>query len=179
MNYLTIIKSEVLGIKNLLIILAGGFLYSVLAVLLLNYRLVWSTLSGSFPLDYKTRLLSQLYLGARVALSNADFILLIIISLLVGMNIAFLISGIRKIKEAGRSMRVIAGGSGILGIVSTGCTTCGLSMLSILGLGTGVSFLPWGSSSLYLLSIGALSFSILYIVRQMDRARYCEIVKKP
>jgi len=62
-----------------------------------------------------------------------------------------------------------------LGIVSTGCASCGFSLLSVLGFGGALSFLPLGSHTLYIFSIPILLVSGVYMLKKLNDSRNCEI----
>lgn len=62
-----------------------------------------------------------------------------------------------------------------MGFVSTGCASCGFSVLSLLGLGTILSFLPFNGKSVYILSITTLMFSIIYILKKLSDSNSCRV----
>ncbi len=161
--------------KNTITILFVTFLYSSFAILSLNYKLVFATLFGSFSLGYKISLLTYLLLGATTAFSKIDFILLIITSILVGINIALFLDTVSAMKTNGGKMRLTVGGGGILGLATTGCASCGFSFLSVVGLGSIFPNLPFGNHTIYILPIGLLLFSILYMGKRFNDSLSCKL----
>lgn len=174
LTFFTTFKEEVVKTKYLLVILLVTILYIALGVYSINYRLVFGTVFGDFPVFYKVNLLFNLLQGAQTALSTPDFILLLITAILTGINISLIIAALKYIKMNGR-FRFLVGGGGLLGIVSTGCASCGFSLLSVLGLGSVFVFLPFGNHILYLISIGLLIFSLLFLLKKLHEFGICKI----
>lgn len=166
---------KLLNIKNIIAILFVTFLYSSFAILSLNYKLVLTTLFGSFSLGYKISVLFFLLIGATTAFSKIDFIFLIITSVLVGINIVLFVSTVSAMKTNGESLRLTVGGGGILGIASTGCASCGFSFLSIAGLGSILPNLPFGNHTIYIFSIGLLLASSFYMARKFNDSLSCKL----
>lgn len=165
-----------LTVKSFLLSFFIGGLYAQLSLYLLNIKLVKATILGNFSLSYKATLLFQLLGGLWTALSIVDLLLLIITSLLAGFNILLIIKTFRKIKQHGNLTLAVGTGS-ILGIISVGCTSCGFSVLSLLGLSTSLSFLPFSGSYFHLLAIFFLLFSILFTIRALNSKIACERIK--
>ena len=174
LTFFTTFKEEVVKTKYLLIISLVTILYIALGVYSINYRLVFGTVFGDFPVFYKVNLLFNLLQGAQTALSTPDFILLLITAILTGINISLIIAALKYIKMNGR-FRFLVGGGGLLGIVSTGCASCGFSLLSVLGLGGALSFLPLGSHTLYIFSIAILLVSGVYMLKKLNDSKNCRV----
>lgn len=164
-----------LNLKNTITILFVAFLYSSFAILSLNYKLVFATLFGSFSLGYKISVLFFLLIGATTAFSKIDFMLLIITSILVGINIMLFVSTVSAMKTNGESLKLTVGGGGILGVVSTGCASCGFSFLSIAGLGSILPNLPFGNHTIYIFSIGLLLASSFYLTKRFNDSLSCKL----
>lgn len=174
LTFFTTFKEKVVRIKYLLIIFLVTILYIALGVYSINYRLVIGTIFGDFPIIYKINLLFNLFQGAKTALSTPDFILLLITAILTGINISLIIVALKYIKMNGK-FKFAVGGGNLLGIVSTGCSSCGFSLLAVLGLGSVLSFLPLGSHTLYIFSIAILLFSGFYMLKKLNDSESCEI----
>lgn len=167
--------AKFISLKNIIAILFVAFLYSSFAVLSLNYKLVIATLFGSFSLGYKISVLFFLLIGAATAFSKIDFILLIITSILVGINIMLFVSTVSAMKTNGGSLRLTVGSGGVLGIVSTGCASCGFSFLSVVGLGSILPNLPFGNHTIYIFSIGLLLASSFYMAKKFNDSLSCKL----
>lgn len=166
---------KLLNIKNIIAILFVAFLYSSFAIFSLNYKLVFATLFGSFSLGYKISVLFFLLIGATTAFSKIDLILLIITSILVGINIMFFVSTVSAMKTNGENLKLTVGGGGILGVVSTGCASCGFSFLSVIGLGSILPNLPFGNHTIYIFSIGLLLASSFYMAKKFNDSLSCKL----
>lgn len=171
-----LLKQEALNRKGILSIFLIALTYLALTAYILNYRLVLATIFGAFPVSYKLSLLESLVVGLKMALSAFDFYLLLMTSFLFGVNLVLIVKTIRLISSVNNSVKLLFGGSGILAVASTGCTSCGLSLVSILGFGAGLTFLPFGGKFFYFLSIAALLFSIFYMLKKLEAV--CKIPQK-
>ncbi|HET9946484.1 MAG TPA: hypothetical protein VFQ63_00265 [Patescibacteria group bacterium] len=173
----TIIKQEAFKIHYLLLTLLVAIFYTAFTVYFLNYRFVLDSLLGRYPLQYKFSILLILLQGVFTAFSPLDATLLIVTGILIGINIVFLIITSKRVQNT--KLKFFVGGGGLFGLVSAGCASCGFSVLSVLGLGTGFfNILPFGNKSLYMLSIGTLLFSILYMLKKLADGNRCKIPVK-
>lgn len=62
-----------------------------------------------------------------------------------------------------KSLQFVTGGGTILGIAGAGCASCGLPVLSFLGLGG--SFLPFGGEGFLYLSLALLLISVYLLLK--------------
>jgi len=169
-----IFKKEILNKRYILTVLIIALFYIMLVAYVINYKLVFSTIIGNYPFFYKIRILSELLWGLRSALSRIDFFLLITTSLLSGFNMALVIRSLSLLRKSGK-VKFAAGGGTVLSLVSTGCTSCGFSLLSVLGLGSVFAILPFGNYTLYILSIIFLLFSGFYMLKKLGDERFCSL----
>lgn len=176
MKYLKVFRQEILHFKYIMLILVIGFLYIALSVYLPNYRFILSSVFGSSTVQYKIAVLFYSLGGLFTAFSTLDAVLLIITSLLLGINLALIARTKKRLDNS--SVKFLVGGGGLFGLVSVGCSSCGYSLLSILGLGTSLSFLPFGTKVFYWLSIGALLFSIGYMTKRLNDSLNCNLDKR-
>ena len=150
---------------------AGVFLialfYIALVSYILNYRLFLNTVLGDFPITYKTKLLFSLLPGIYTAMSVLDFYLFLIISILVGFNLVLLFLTVKSLRQ-NSNVGLVVGGSSLLGIVAVGCTTCGLTLLSILGLSSVLTTLPFDGLTVHLISTVLLLFSTFYMLKKLE-----------
>lgn len=168
-------KTEVLNIYSLTLVLIISFLYFSLSVLLLNYKLVISSILGDSPLSFKLNILTQLLIGSYSAFSFGDFVLLIITSVLVGLNILLIYKTITALKAPGVKLSFAVGGSTVFGIVVAGCSSCGFSILSLLGITGALTFIPFGAISLHFIAIGLLLFSFWYSLKNYHKKIVCKL----
>jgi len=149
-------------------------LYILLTVFLSNGRFVGDTLLGSFPLFYKSQVLFFLSLGIFTAFSPVDTIITLLSGLFVGINLTLLIKTLYLLEHQGK-IGFSVGGATIIGLVSSGCASCGLSVLSLLGLSASLSFLPFHGLEIHLLSLVLLIISSWYMIKKLRDGVYCKI----
>lgn len=152
-----------------------AFLYIAASVYLLNYRLFLGTLFGDFPLNYKITLLLSLLPGIYTAMSTLDFYLILFTSVLVGLNLVLLFETLKNLRQSS-NVGLVVGGSSIVSIAAVGCTTCGLTFLSILGLSSVLTTLPFDGLTVHLISLVLLVFSTFYMLKKL--AVVCKIPPK-
>ncbi len=174
-SFTSTLKKEFLHPLPVLAIVLISFLYFSFSVLILNVHLVTAMLMGSFPLSFKFNLVSALVLGAWEPLGPLNTTLLIFTSLLVGINTAAVIKNLKKLKRSGGALTLSVGGSAIIGIFVTGCSTCGFSVFALLGLTAAVSIFPFEGTLIGLLIIVILIASTAYSLRTLHRDVYCKL----
>src|SRR3989344_7111964 len=111
------IKLEILTPRFFLSSIFLSFLYIALFIFIPNNKLFVYSLQN-YPAATNFKLFFSLLSGLPKSLSNLDFILLLITSLLVGLNLALLLKTIGRLKD-GR-VRLSVGGGSILALVATG-----------------------------------------------------------
>lgn len=161
--------------KSLFITFSTALFYFSFSVLILNYRLVLITLLNENPINYKFKVFYQLILGSYSAFSLMDFYTLILMSVLVGLNILVTAEIIKRLSNEGGKFSVVFGGSTILGILTVGCSSCGFSILSLLGLTSALSFIPLGHLGLKIGTISLLLFSLFYSIKTYHNKIVCKI----
>lgn len=169
------VRNELLSFKSFFGILLSSFIFFILSTLILNYRLIFQTLTGDYSLIYELTLTFNLLEGAWTAFSKVDFVLLVLTSILVGLNVLLIARTIIKLESQKGRLSISVGGSAILGIVVAGCSSCGFSVLSLLGLSASLSFIPFGGMGLHLLAIILLLFSFFYALRTLHYKVVCKI----
>ena len=140
----------------------------------MNSSLARDTLVGGYGLDYKITVLISLLQGMWTAMSGSGVIMLFLIALLTGANLTLLFSQVRLLKNNKR-LRLVIGGNSLLGIVGSGCAACGLPILSLLGLGGSVIYLPYRGAELSYVSLVLLSVSLYFLLKNLNQA--CSLAK--
>jgi len=169
-------REELFNIKSLFFIGVIAFIYISIPIYFINYRFLFSTIFGAYPITYKLNVLFFLFEGLVSAFSPFDSTILIITGILVGLNAVLMVRTVKQVQKNGSSLKLLVGGGGILGLVSTGCASCGFSVLSIFGLGASISFLPFGGKSLYILSVIPLAYSAIYMLKKLSDSNSCRIL---
>lgn len=175
-SLLSIFIKEISREKFFLFSLLIATVYFIFSIYLLNVRLVLQTIFGNFPLLYKLTLLATLLQGVQTAFSLLEIFLLAITALFVGINIMLLIATIKKLQQQGQ-VALSVGGGALIGLMATGCTSCGLSFLAILGLSASLSFLPFHGNELHILAIILLCISLVYMLQKLQEKVYCRVKK--
>lgn len=165
-------QKELLAPKSLGGILLVFLAYFFFTVFVSNTSFFLETLFGTYPLLYKLHVLFLLLLGIFTAFSPLDIAITIMSAILVGVNIVLLIKTILYLEHQGK-VSLSVGGATIIGLVSTGCASCGLSVLSLLGLSASLSFLPFHGLEVHVLSVILLAISSWYMVKKLRDGLYC------
>jgi hypothetical protein len=104
---------------------------------------------------------------------TASITLTVIVAVLAGINIALVAYNIKT----QRNKNIKNGTSAILGGALTaftpGCPACTTSLSAVLGIVGGLAIFPLQGLELKLVSIGALTFSIWWAMRNINNATCC------
>lgn len=161
-----------LSVKTILVLLLIAFFYSATSLYALNYRFVLQSLNNSLPFNYKIWVLRDMLLGIGTALPTYELVLLLITSVLVGLNLALLLKEIRKLRKQGGIK--LSAGSLLVSGVGIGCPSCSITLLSFLGPSTSIVLLPYQTMTLQVVAIGFLLFSLYTMMKNVYLAT-CQI----
>lgn len=145
------------------------FLYIVVITYSMNVRILRDTLLGDYNTLYKLKLLYSLLQGMWTAMSGSGLVMLFLIALLTGANLTLLFSKMSLLKNGDR-LRLVVGGNSLFGIIGSGCAACGLPILSLLGLGGSVIYLPYHGAELSYLSFILLATSLYLLLKNTSSA---------
>lgn len=152
-----------------------ALVYLTSSIYLMNFTLVKNTIIGNYDLAYKLKLLLALLEGMWTAMTRIGLFLLIITSILTGVNITLI--GIRIMKmQTLKNVHYIAGGGSLLGVIGSGCAACGLPLISVLGLSGSIVYLPFHGVELSYLSILLLSVSLYFMLKahkNINKGKQC------
>ena len=151
---------QTLSLKFLFQSLFFAAFYIGLAMILLNSLNLFSVWSSNYSVASKFKIFYILLLGTFRTISTIDIILLLIIAVLFGMNLSLVIQKINFIRRE-KNLKITLG-TGLISLASAGCASCGLSIVSFIGIGGVLALLPFGGMELYLLSIVILAASFTY-----------------
>jgi small-conductance mechanosensitive channel len=152
------------------------------AVWLPNIGLITSVLGSSASLVDKLTLLGSLYrsIGTNFTIVSTTYTLLI--ALLFGIQIALLYYYIHKTKTNRASLRRVSGtslGGLVAGIFGIGCAACGTfiltALLSLVGAGGILAFLPFGGEEFGFLGVGLLLYSIWLLLKKLQAPNVCPV----
>lgn len=145
-----------------------AFLFLSFSLFLVNVLNFISIAGADYSLLAKLRLFFIFFIGSFETVSSRDLLLLIIISILFGLNLSLVIEKIKFIRKQPNLKLTI--GTGILSLGAAGCASCGLSVASIIGIGWGLAILPFGGVELYFISILILFISFIYNLNSIYKA---------
>ena len=142
------------------IAIVSGFLLG-----LVYYFLTLSSVFKHFAMDV---VVSPQYIVASVGLT-------VVVAILGGINIALVVYNIKT-----QRMNLQKGGSsaifgGALAAFTPGCPACTTSLTAVLGIVGGLAIFPLQGLELKFVSIAALSFSIWWAMRNINKANCCSI----
>ena len=128
------------------------------------YFLTLSSAATHFQIDM---VVSPGYIAASIGLT-------FVVAILGGINIALVVYNIKTQK----TMNLSKGGSsaifgGALTAFTPGCPACTTSLTAVLGIVGGLAIFPLQGLELKFISIAALSFSIWWAMRNINKASCC------
>ncbi len=171
-------KALIFSKKFLIPTVVITIIYIVTITYLMNGSIVADTIIGSYSLTYKLSLLLALLKGMETAMSLPALVILFLTALLTGANLSLLFQKIGSIKNI-KNIRLIVGGNTVLGIaaLSGGCGACGISVLSLLGLGGSILYLPFRGVELSYLAVVLLLISFFVLLKSTTEKPACAVIK--
>lgn len=151
-------------------------LYLLLQAYITNHTLVHQTITGPFSLSYKVTLLYYTLTGYLEILPTSYLITTLVITFLLGISLALAVANYQKARSMGK-MKMSFGGSSLVAVVSSGCSSCGLTVLSLLGPSTGAFAFFLSDVRVQFVIIGILLVSLLYNLKTLLRTPSCVLVK--
>ena len=173
-SFSSTIKKELVSLKLILGTSIIALLYLSISVFLLNAQLFQSLIQTHTSLMEISIIFFALFGGLGTSLSTTDFVLSILSAIFVGINLMLLFRTLSVIEHKGK-MHLSIGGATFISLVATGCASCGLSVISVLGLSASLSFFPFHGLLLHIGSLGLLLFSTWYMLRQLHNGMYCKV----
>ena len=167
---------EILNKRNIIgtLLIAGA--YILVSVYSTNWSLVGDALFGDNSFSYTRSILWFLLVGIGTSMSAWSIVLLVVIALLTGFNLMLLIQRFQSIKASG-GMQVMVGGGSLLALVGSGCASCGLPILALIGFSGAIAYLHCGGMEISFLARGLLVLSVVVLLRSSQQAEVC-IIKK-
>ncbi len=155
---------EVYDSKKYFVITIGVVLFLFLFnTLVNNYRILFS--------DFSFSLLFSLLKGTLASMTAVSIVLLIVMSVLAGVILSMTIFLIRRQVKGG----VGASTSGIfVSLIAPACPSCAIGLLSVLGMGGFLAFLPFKGLELGFLGMGLLGISTVYLSNKIT-TKTCSI----
>lgn len=150
-----------------------GICYFLIFLYFNNLDLINKTMTGDFSLKNKIRIVYFLITGVSNSFSSINLSFLLIISFLTGLNLSLLMKRFIFMKNLGH-MKFVIGSSSILGLVSSGCASCGLPLLAFFGLSSSIGFLPLKGYEFSIITVLLLLLSTFILIKQLNEKPKCK-----
>lgn len=136
----------------------------IFLVLLDSFSLISSYLTN---ISVLSSILPSLILNYQNSVHLTSFLIVILTSLLIGLNLAVLMQTL--------TFEGLTAAPGTLfGMTVSGCAACTTGVIGLAGFSISLGFLPYNGVEVSVLGIGALSISALYI-SDKDRKKTCKV----
>ncbi len=170
---------KILLARNFLIsTITISVVYFILSIYLMNARLVSDTLLGISPITYKVKLFVALLQGASTTVSTTALLLLSLTAFLTGANLTLIGMKLLLVRRIG-GLHFIAGGGSVLGTIGSGCATCGLPIVSLLGLSGSIAYLPFRGMELSYIAVIVLAISFYLLIKSnIQDEKSCKIPER-
>ncbi|MEK6942843.1 MAG: hypothetical protein AABX00_02165 [Nanoarchaeota archaeon] len=145
------------------------------SILIMNASLILDGMSPAYTIFDRITLAFNLLGGLFTNNSLLGAMLLITASLLSGLNLALLFIKIRNIKNVSYKESGLSSSGTIASIMASGCTSCGISILSIIGFAGILAFLPFNGLELGFAGILLLLFSIYWNSKKFKNYKTCNV----
>jgi hypothetical protein len=170
------IKSSV-NKRIFLFTLLFTLIFVLLQIYFLNYRLINITIFSNSPFYYKLTLMWHLFIGYWKMFGLQDMLFNLITALLVGLNFALFLMTLGNTKRSG-ALKLSFGGGSFFALISTGCPSCGITLLSFLGPSASLMNLFVRTTIVQLVIIGVLLLSIYSQLKTYQSSLSCAIPQK-
>lgn len=171
------ITKSLLNKRVFLFTLLFTLVFVLLQIYSLNYRLINITLFSNSTLFYKLTLIWHLFIGYWKMFLLQDILFNLITALLIGLNFSLFLITLGNTKRNG-ALKLSFGGGSFIALISTGCPSCGLTLLSFLGPSVSLISLFIKTAIVQLIIIGILLFSLYSQIKTYQRSLRCVIPQK-
>ncbi|MBT3262622.1 hypothetical protein HN992_01755 [Candidatus Woesearchaeota archaeon] len=160
--------------KYFLIFFLVSFSLFSLSILSKNYQIIFKSFSKLSLIQY-SKLIGSLYVGGVTLNQVHATIILISISLLLGITVALMTFKVNSKNAVTPRLNKSGTVGAVLGMATPVCAPCGIGLLSMVGLGGVLTYLPFQGTELGVMSIGLLGYSILHIGNDIQECKSCQI----
>ncbi len=156
------------------IALLTAIIFFLLNILLPNLKAL-KTVIASTTMSQAITFIGALLQGGINSITTTSLYVLIIISLLIGIVLSLLIYKVKMVKmfsmQDGKTTTIGA----ILGLAAPGCASCGIGVLSAVGLTSTLAYLPFKGMEIGLISIALLMTSTASLASRIADGNACSI----
>lgn len=158
-----------------MILIAAVFF--ILNLLIPNAKTLF-TISMRSSLQQTVAFITALLIGGIQSMTTLSLIILIIISLLVGIVIMLIIFRMKTWRAAAFTESKASYFGTLLGLAAPGCASCGIGVLSAIGLTSSLVYLPFKGVEIGVISILLLLFSIKSLAAKIALGPTCSLPRK-
>ena len=151
--------------------------YILLVTYLMNFQFSKDTLFGDYPISYKWNIVIALVQGLGTSMTTFSLSLLIIASLLTGINLTLVVLRLSAMRSGGK-LHCIVGGSSLLAIAGSGCAACGLPILGLFGLTGSFLYLPFHGTEFSIIAVMLLLTTLYFMIATYPTKQVCKIINK-
>ena len=148
-----------------------------LNILIKNFKLLGSMISNLSLKEY-INLVYSLFVGGIKENALHSTAIMVLISILLGITISMMSFKFKTGNSLKKSLNKTGAFGAIIGATVPVCAPCGLGLLSLIGLGGFLTYLPYQGTELGVLSIGFLSFSIMHMGTDLSDCKSCQVKLK-
>jgi hypothetical protein len=160
--------------KYLALFLAAAILFFLFNLLMQNLRLLIGGITRYSWSSYRV-IFVNVFTGSLAMLPLHSRVLLMIISILVGVVLSLLvfkISVARKQAFVGTKSATLGA---IFGLAVPACAACGIGLLSLIGLGSVLWYLPFKGTEVAVISVVFLSFAVYQLNNGLKECNVCQV----
>tara|TARA_Y100000310_G_scaffold334233_1_gene413468 strand:+ start:4075 stop:4629 length:555 start_codon:yes stop_codon:yes gene_type:complete len=158
-----------------------ALLFIIITWLFFSFNLYIPNLSflfnsiGQYSFSSYVGLLVSLFQGGLANLPQHSVIFLSIISILTGFVVVLITFKVRALNGVALTGTKTATLGALFGLAAPACAACGLGLLSLLGIGGAVAYLPFQGTEVAILSVALLAFAVFHLNKSMVSCDACQI----
>ncbi|MFQ5620411.1 MAG: hypothetical protein ACE5FT_01050 [Candidatus Nanoarchaeia archaeon] len=130
----------------------------MLTSVMVNLPLLWTTKSNGIV--YLTKLIGSLMVGSFNAFGTLNSITQGVISILIGVSVSMVVFKIQALSHLDPKSSSLSAGGILAALLSMGCASCGMGVLSLLGIAGGLAVLPFRGLEIWIAGMLMLVFAI-------------------
>lgn len=161
--YKIIFTKQILALTALI-----SFLYYSFSSYLTNFTLVHQIWLQDYSILLKIKIILFILIGSwetqSIVYENS---IKAIIAILSGFNSALIIYFLQQLKRSRKSL--LLGSTSLFAIGFSGCAACGIPILSLLGLGSSIIYLPFQGQGLAYAALILLLISLVILLRTLKK----------
>jgi hypothetical protein len=168
------IKKVLTRRKYSLIFLLTVFIFFSISILSKNFKTI-IILSEKLSLNEFSSFLFSLYKGGIISNPPHSTTILLTISILLGLVVSLMFFKIDANKSFKGNLTKSGTIGAFLGVAAPVCAPCGIGLLSLVGIGGALLFLPFKGLEIGLLSIVLLSYSVISLGSDINSCNKCTV----